>query len=149
MEHTNKSRFTDLIDEPIDRLLPPIRGQQNQPLVSLIEAMQPVSSFFNGIKDKIMIALNNSQNPTDGLTQEESASIQLYTMQFDDGPSLFELLNQSLRSENRQNLKPWFPYLKLFCTALCKLPSQKTKVWRGVRDVDLSAKYEKGTIFAW
>ncbi|CAF3273842.1 unnamed protein product [Rotaria sp. Silwood2] len=71
MEHTNKSRFTDIEDEPVDRLLPPIRGQQNQPLVSLMEAMQPVSSFFNRIEDKIIIALDNSQNPADGLTQQE------------------------------------------------------------------------------
>ncbi|CAF1203588.1 unnamed protein product [Rotaria sordida] len=149
MQFGNKSRFTDLENEPVDHLLPPIRGYQGQTLISLVEAIQPVSSFFVEIKDNVMIALQNSQNPADGLTQDESASIHLYTMQFDRGPSLFELLNQSLRDENRQNLKLWFPYLKLFCTALYKLPSQSIRVWCGIRDVDLTAKYQKGTRFAW
>ncbi|CAF2972434.1 unnamed protein product [Rotaria sp. Silwood2] len=149
MRFCKKSRFTDLEDEPVDRLLPPIRGYQDQPLVSLTEAIQPVSNYFDEIKNNVMIALRNSQNPADGLTQEESSSIHLYTMQFDEGPSLYELLNQSLRAENRQNLKPWFPYLRLFCTALNKLPSQSKRVWCGVHGVDLSVKYQKGTIFAW
>ena len=70
-------------------------------------------------------------------------------MQFDGGPSLYHLLNQSLRAENRGELIPWFSYLKLLLTAFYKLPSQGGIVWRGVRDVDLSSKYKKGTKFAW
>ncbi len=79
--------------------------------------------------------MHNSQNPSDGLTQDESGAIYLYTMQFHDEPSLYILLNKSLRAENREQLKPWFPFLKLFVTALHKLPSQNKTVWRGVRDV--------------
>jgi hypothetical protein len=70
-------------------------------------------------------------------------------MQFDGGPSLFEIINETLRAENRQNLKPWFLFLKLFLTALYKLPSKNEKVWRGVKGVDLSKKYKTGTEFAW
>ncbi len=117
-----RSRFTDLCDEPIDHLLSPIKGYQDQTLVTLNEAIQPISPFFNEIEDNVFVALHNCQNPADDLTQQESASIHLYTMQFDGGPSFYFLLNQSLRAENREELKPWFSFLKLFLTALYKLP---------------------------
>jgi hypothetical protein len=34
--------------------------------------------------------------------------------------TLYRVLNQALRSEDREVLKVWFPYLKLFDTALEK-----------------------------
>jgi len=149
MKSGGKSRFTDLWDEPVDHLLSPIKGYQDQKLVSLNEAVQPISQFFNEIEDNIFVALHNCQKPSDDLTQEESASIHLYTMQFDGEPSLYLLLNQSLRTENREELKPWFLFLKLFLTALYKLPSHSKTVWRGIKNVDLSSKYRKGIKFAW
>ncbi|CAF1114206.1 unnamed protein product, partial [Rotaria sordida] len=149
LQSGDKSRFTDLDNEPVDHLLSPIKGYQDKPLVSLTEAIEPVAGFFNEIEDNVFVALHNCQNPADGLSQQESASIHLYTMQLDGGPSLYLLLNQSLRAENRQELTPWFSFLKLFLTALHKLPSQSGTVWRGIRDVDLSSKYKKGTKFAW
>ena len=143
------SRFSDLSDEPVDHLLAPIKGYQDKPLVPLADAIIPVSQFFNEIEDNVMVALHNCKKPGDDLSQQESASIHLYTMQFDGGPSLYEVLNESLRAENRENLKPWFLYLKLFFTALYKLPSKNEKVWRGIKGVDLSKKYKTGTEFAW
>jgi hypothetical protein len=145
----NKSRYMDIYDEPIDTLLTPIRGYQDKPLVTLEEAIEPVSGFFNEIEDYIQVALHNCQNPADGLDQQESASIHLYTMEMDDGPSLYSLFNESLRAAIRDNLKPWFLYLKLFLTALYKLPSQNKRVWRGIKGVDLSSQYKAGTKFAW
>jgi hypothetical protein len=70
-------------------------------------------------------------------------------MQFDTDPSFYSLLNSTLRGENRDNLKPWFAYLKLFLTALHKLESHPQTVWRGVRGVDLSKQYPTGSKFAW
>ncbi|CAF3972018.1 unnamed protein product [Rotaria sp. Silwood1] len=145
----NRSRFTDLGTEPIDHLLAPIKGYQDKPLVTLTEAIEPVFGYFNEIEDNAAVALHNCKNPADGLTEQESASIHLYTMEFDGGPSLYLLLNQSLRAENRGELKPWFLFLKLFLTGLHKLPSYRGTVWRGVRDVDLTSKYKAGTEFAW
>ncbi|CAF2876986.1 unnamed protein product [Rotaria sp. Silwood2] len=145
----NRSRFTDVYNEPVDRLLSPIKGYQSKPLVSLMEAIQLVSGFFHEIEDNVKVALHNCRNQVDKLTQQESASIHLYTMQFDDGPSLYQVLNESLRAENREDLKPWFSYLKLLLTALYKLPSEKKRVWRGIRNVDLSEKYRVNTEFAW
>ena len=143
------SRFTDLYDEPVGRLLSPIKGYQDQPLVSLAETIKPVSQFFNEIEDHIFVALHNCRQPADGLDQQESASIHLYTMEFDVGPSLYQILNRSLRAENRQELKPWFSFLKLFLTALYKLPSERRTIWRGIKNVDLSSKYQLGDTFAW
>ncbi|CAF5217976.1 unnamed protein product, partial [Rotaria magnacalcarata] len=40
------TRFTDLNDEPVNHLLAPINGYQDKPLVSLTEAIEPVSSFL-------------------------------------------------------------------------------------------------------
>ncbi|CAF4080862.1 unnamed protein product [Rotaria magnacalcarata] len=144
-----RSRFTDLNGEPMDHLLSPIKGYHDKPLVSLAEAIEPVSGFFNEIEDNVYVAIHNCPNPAEGLTTDESASIHLYTMQFDGGPSLYILLNESLRAENREQLKPWFSFLKLFLTALYKLPSKNGTVWRGIKGVDLSTKYKTGTKFAW
>ncbi len=143
------SRVSDLYDEPVDRLLVPLRGYEDQPLLPLNETIKPISRLFNRIEEYAFVALHNCQNPVDGLDQQESASIHLYTMQFNNGPSLNQLLNRSLRSGNREELKPWFPFLNLFLTALDKLPSENKLVWRGVKNVDLNSKYETGTKFTW
>ncbi|CAF4677991.1 unnamed protein product [Rotaria sp. Silwood2] len=148
-QSNDKSRFTDVYDEPVDRLLSPIKGFHEKPLVSLAEAVETVSSFFNEIEGYIFVAMHNCQSPAEGVTHNESASIYLYTMVFDGGPSLYLLLNESLRVENRGKLIPWFSFLKLFLTALHKLPSYSGIVWRGIRGVDLSSKYKAGTKFAW
>lgn len=145
----NTCRYTDVFDEPIHNLLAPIKGYQDKPLVSLMKAIEPVAGFFNEIEDNVLVALHNSQYPADDLNPQESGAIHLYTMEFDGGPSLYLLLNRSLRAEIREDLKPWFLYLKLFLIALCKLPSRKTRIWRGIRNVDLSSKYKVGMKFAW
>ena len=148
-QSSENSRFTDGRYEPVNRLLSPIRGYEDNPLVPLIETVQPISRLFDEIEDHVFVATHNCQDPADGLTQDESASIHLYTMQFGGGPSLYVLLNQSLRAENRNELIPWFSYLKLFLTALYKLPSESKTVWRGIRNVNLSSTYKTGTKFAW
>ena len=143
------SRFLDIPDEPITLPSPSIKEYENKPFVSLLEAIQSVASLFDGIEDYVDVALSNCQNPLDGLTQDESAAIHLYTIQMHTGPSLYQVLNQSLRAENRKELTPWFPYLRLFLTALEKLPSLEGNVWRGVREINISSKYTKGMQFHW
>ncbi|CAF1631476.1 unnamed protein product [Adineta ricciae] len=143
------SRYSDFRDEPVSRLLAPVSGYQDKPLVSLEESIEPVAHLFEEIASNIWVSKVNCQNPANGLTQDEAASIHLYTMQFSTDPSLYHVLNEKLRSENRNSLKPWFSYLKLFLTALHKLPSHAQTVWRGIRNVDLSSKYPTGSKFAW
>jgi hypothetical protein len=60
--------------------------------------------------------------------------------------SFYKLLNQKLRSEKRRDLISWYSYLKLFLTALHKLPSLKKTVWRGVHG-DVSDLYRKDYIW--
>ena len=149
MQTVTNSRFLDLGDEPIDRVLSPIKGYRDKPLIPLIESVKPLIRIFNGIQSNVYLALQNCANPPDGLTQDESASIYLYTMEFIPGPSLHTIMNQTLRMENRQQLRLWLPFLKLFLTALYKLPSQCETVWRGVREIDISTKYRTGMKFPW
>jgi hypothetical protein len=68
-------------------------------------------------------------------------------MQWDEPhPSLYDILNQRLRSKNRATLIPWFLFLKLFFTALYKLPSFKGTIWRSVRG-NLTDQYDENQIW--
>ncbi|CAF3346678.1 unnamed protein product [Rotaria sp. Silwood2] len=62
--------------------------------------------------------------------------------------TLHRVLNIALRSENRQEVKIWFPYLKLFDTALNKLPTIKEVVWRGV-PIDIGKNFTNNQIVTW
>ncbi|CAF0843945.1 unnamed protein product [Didymodactylos carnosus] len=63
--------------------------------------------------------------------------------------SLYVHLNRTLKQVDRTKLRPWFRYLKLFLTALAKLPlSPRQVVWRGVRK-DHSADYPPGAEATW
>ncbi|CAF1294521.1 unnamed protein product, partial [Didymodactylos carnosus] len=104
------SRYTDIRDEPIDRLLVPIKGYQDELLLPLEEAIIPIAHLFIDLEENVWIAKQNCQNPQDGLSQNESVSIHLYTMQFTLGESLYVVLNRTLRAENRDDLKPWFKF---------------------------------------
>jgi hypothetical protein len=142
------SRFTSLSDDSTYHLSP-IKGYENMPSVSLEKAVKPISHLFHDINKYMRVAMANCENPADGLTQQQAASIYLYTMEFKNGSSLYLSLNGVLRTKQHSNIKPWFLYLKLFLTALQQLPSYTQTVWRGVRGVDLSAQYKKGQMIVW
>jgi hypothetical protein len=117
------------------------------PLVSLKDAVASIETSIHNLKTMVWIAERNSEDPSDGLTSDESASIHLYTMEWPKGhESFYKLLNEKLRCEKRNELISWFSYLKLFFTALYKLPSLKTVIWRGIRG-DVSHLYQKD--FIW
>ena len=141
-------------DEP-RVLLRPIFGYACEPLVSLEEACQPLLNIVPHLSSHIFIAKQNSKNPLDNLTDNESAAIRLYTMEwYDDDDlnsniSLYLYLNESLRTTNRTLLRPWFKYLKLFLTALAKLKIKKNlTLWRGVEG-DYSDYYSPGSEIIW
>ncbi|CAF0772516.1 unnamed protein product [Adineta steineri] len=146
----NRRLLESARDEP-KRMLVPISGYEKVTVKSLEDACEPIKDLFDHqLKQYITVAKMNSSDPEDKLTQDESASIQLYTMEWEEHDnSLYMKLNQALRLVDRSKLKPWFKYLKLFLTAFFKLPPSKdTLVWRGVRE-DLSALYPKSKEFAW
>ncbi|CAF1125632.1 unnamed protein product [Didymodactylos carnosus] len=141
-------RFLDVADEPIQTLFP-VEGYQELPLMPLEMAVEQILHLFKNLPAKVWAAKDRCKNPLNSLTQDESAAIHLYTVELHPTErSLYFQLNQILRSEDRRKLKPWFGYLKLFLTALFKLPSIKSTVWRGVK-ANLSHKYPKGSKCIW
>ncbi|CAF1491292.1 unnamed protein product [Adineta ricciae] len=89
----------------------------------------------------VEVAKRNCRNPANELTQDGSDAIHLYTMQWSPSDqSLYYILNKNLRSKHRSTLKSWFSFLKLFFTALYKLPSIKGVIYRGVKG-NLTDKY--------
>ncbi|CAF4235064.1 unnamed protein product, partial [Rotaria sordida] len=125
----------------------PLSGYEKQPLMSLEEALKPVDHLIEDLRRHVAIAKGNCRKPKDGLTPDESASIMVYSMEWEESP-LYKILNVALRSEDRHKIKPWFPYLKLLMTALHKLPSFQGIVWRAVQ-IDLSNQYTKGQRMNW
>jgi hypothetical protein len=126
-------RFIDGGDEPT-KTLTPIKGYEKKDLVSLEKAVNEIEPSVHDLNSMVWTAMRNSRNPPDNLTPDESASIHLYTLEWpQNNQSICYLLNEKLRSEKRHDLKTWFSYLKLFLTALHKLPSLKKTIWRGIR----------------
>ncbi|CAF1420231.1 unnamed protein product [Adineta ricciae] len=139
-------RFLDADKEP-DQYLMPIADYEKYPLVSLKASVEPIKSLLFNCDTMVEIALRSCRRPSDALTQDESASIHLYTMQWSQPhASLYQLLNERLRSKNRESLIVWFHYLKLFFTALFKLRSIRGIVYRGVRQ-NLSNDYDEDHIW--
>jgi hypothetical protein len=80
-----------------------------------------------------------------GLTKDQAGAINIYTQQ----SPVFKALNSALFAADRQPLKQhWFPFLKLLCTALHKLPSCQGTYYRGV-DADIAATYAVGETKVW
>ena len=119
----NPRLLVDILHES-DQIFEPITGYEQEPLVSLEEACQPLQTILGTeLKLYITVAKLNSKECKNGLTQDESASIYLYTMEWNETEkSLFAVFNQTLCTNDRSQLQPWLKYLKLFFTAFVKLP---------------------------
>ncbi|CAF4397125.1 unnamed protein product [Rotaria socialis] len=144
-----RNRVLDVGQEPLKMLLP-ICGYEDSPLVSLEKAVKPLLAILPDLKyDAHTAKQESAEKPADGLTRDESAAIILYSMEGKSREkSLYYTLNSILRSENRSKLEPWFLYLKLFMSGLTRLPSARQFVYRGVK-MDLSKRYKKGDVFIW
>jgi len=144
---TQVSRFIAVNDKST-KMLSPIEGYQLVPLMSLEEALVPLAHIIPELEEKIWEAKQKCKNPKDQLTQDESASIMIYTMEWEPHElCLYRLLNLDLRSEARNALKKWFPFLKLILTALYKLPSFKGTAWRGIPG--FNKQYNAGENHTW
>ncbi|CAF1540792.1 unnamed protein product [Adineta steineri] len=142
-------RLSDIAKEPHE-LLMPISGYEKMPIVSLEQAVEPLVCFLPTVQSHVYVAKQKCKQPDDGLTQDESASIMLYSMGWKPlDECLYVVLNATLRSKDRGKLEPWFLYLKLFLTALSRLPSVPTlHVYRGIKS-DLSKDYIRGKTVVW
>ncbi|UJR18168.1 hypothetical protein I4U23_005068 [Adineta vaga] len=126
----------------------PISGFEKAPLLCLEEALKPITELIPDLDGHIYVAKRNTRDIFNHeLTPDESASIYIYTMDMQE-ISLYQVLNQTLRSEKRDDIKPWFLYLKLFMTALIKLPSHQGVVWRAVPG-NIAHAYQRGVRGVW
>ena len=150
-QHTaqHRGRFAD-VESDASRKCLPIQGYADKPLVSIEEAVEPLIPIIHEIKRMAACAKwNCKEQPADQLSRDQSAAIMLYSMEWEpQNQCLYFVLNATLRDENRQKLKPWFLYLKLFLTGLTKLPTVPRTVFRGIRG-DLRDSYKKGQTVIW
>jgi len=121
--NVNRRLVESFRDEPT-RLLLPISGYEKVTVESLDDACESVEDLFDEtLNQYVNVAKINSKRPNDGLSPDESACINLYTMEWNvHDDSLYIILNRALRLPDRSKLKPWYKYLKLFFTAFFKLP---------------------------
>ncbi|CAF3825275.1 unnamed protein product [Adineta steineri] len=142
-------RITDIVKESLE-MLPPINDYENMALVPLEVAVKPLIPFLPDIENYVCIVKQRCQRPpVDRLSNDESASIMLYAMGWKPlNQCLHVVLNKTLRSKERNQLEPWFLYLKLFLTALSRLPSMHQKIYREVK-FDLSEQYETDERIIW
>jgi hypothetical protein len=122
----------------------PIFGYEDSPLLTLEEAVKEISPPISGVMDYVATAKKKYNRHSTLLTRDESAAIYLYSMSI----PFFSCLNVALRAEIRDELKPWFAFLKLFITALEKLPSMKCIVWRGV-NYDSTLMFVDDDVHIW
>ncbi|CAF1201846.1 unnamed protein product [Adineta steineri] len=79
----HNQRFFDIAGEPY-RMLLPIQGYEKKPLVSLEDAVEPLVQFVPDIKRMAYVAKMKCDNPpADHLSKDESASIILYSMEWE------------------------------------------------------------------
>ncbi|CAF4224395.1 unnamed protein product, partial [Rotaria sordida] len=90
-------RFSDAAGEPCV-MLTPIEGFNKKPLVTLEEATEPLKNIVPCISTHAHTAKERAKNPADDLSVDESASIVLYTMEWESyTDSLYFILNSTLR----------------------------------------------------
>jgi hypothetical protein len=140
------NRFTEFQLE--NKELKPIAGYWAYELVPLEEALKAFLSQINELKRSIKEAKKHCNHSSPhNLTLDESAALFLYTMEAGDH-SFYRILNQVLTTENRNEVNPWFSYLKLFDTALNKLPKAKGNIWRAVPG-NVANNYKINQILTW
>ncbi|CAF1155524.1 unnamed protein product [Adineta steineri] len=146
MSHSG-DRFTDI--ELENKRLPACFGYIAWKLLSLEDAMKELQDFLIEINRFVKLAKKYCTYPNDyNLTKDESAAIYIYTMEMTDDSSVYRVLNQTLRLEDRSKVRPWFGYLKLLDSATSKLPRFKGIIYRGI-DKDVTMKFKKGQRITW
>ena len=124
--HMSNKRFTDKNFLELQQANhSPIFGYEDSPLLTLEESVEKLIELIPHIIDYTSTAKKKVNGQSSLLTRDESAAIYLYTM---PNTRFFESLNKTLRNEDRNALKPWFHFLKLFITAVNKLDCTRDKL---------------------
>lgn len=122
----------------------PIDGYQHLRIEKLEKTVEKLADVVPGLKIYVNRAKDNCNQNSTLLTHDQSAAIYLYSMQ----TPFYSCLNVALRAKNREALKPWFPFLKLFMSALEKLPSLEVIIWRGVGQ-DVGSTFTANAMETW
>ena len=127
-----------------------ITGFEDEPIVSLEEAVKPLWKILPAV-DTFAYAAKQlcTKPPPDGLTVDESASIMLYSMGWQPlTECVFHALNTAIGSAQFEDIGAWYPYLKLFLTALSRLPPIQRTVYRSA-DAAIVEFYSGEKSFCW
>ena len=135
----------------IEAQLSPIVGYAVEPLLPLAEACAPLTDILYDLPFYVKMALDETpEKPPNGLTIDESAAVRLYTIEWSKPHrSLYSMINHTLKKDDREHLRPYFKYMKLFLTALIKIPcAPPSTIWRGITK-NMSAEFPPGTPVTW
>ncbi|CAF4064910.1 unnamed protein product, partial [Rotaria sp. Silwood1] len=125
-DRSQLKRIFDLLHEPRETLQP-IDDYEKVHIVPLEEAILPLIGLVPDIESRAYVAKQRSLTIENGIAQDESAAICLFTMDWEP-QCVYTILNQRLQSPDRNLLKPFFSYLKLLLTAFWRLPSEQKHV---------------------
>ena len=145
-EHTpssRSSRFFSTLSELEDTNRQSLIECMKTPLLSLEEAVASADELVP-IFDSYVAQAKDLCRQNSPLSINESAAIYLYTM----AGAFYPKLNKALGNQNPSILEKWHPYLKLFLTALNKLPSCSPTVWRGIPE-QIGDEFEEGVLHTW
>jgi uracil DNA glycosylase len=142
-------RLQEVKDEA-QQALPAIAGVMATPLMPFAEAMGPVVRLLRGLDYYVKASAEFArkavaEKKSVGLSEHEVAALYLYTAE----SAFYRQLNATLRNPNRELVRPYYPYLRLFFSALSKQKGHTGSLWRGVA-LDLRPQYPKdGTVTWW
>jgi hypothetical protein len=144
-------RFFDLCEEP-KRIIQSIDDYHQIPLVTLEEAVEPLAEFVSQVKEMVKLVKEKclQQQAKNNLSIDESASIMLYTIEWiPKEDSFYYIFNRKLSSNDQNELKPWYFYLKLISTSLTKLPRSSHRILYRAIQSDLKTLYLIHKKFFW
>ena len=144
MTMTNNRFVNSTLPKPQEGNYNPIFNYEDLPLLPLEDALRNIIQLFPGVASNLKIAQEKCNRDSVFLTHDETAAIYLYTMP----TTFFSNLNTALRSGIRHILQPWLTFLKLFITALKKLPTTKAVIWRGV-NYDATLALVQNKVYPW
>ena len=128
-----------------------IQGFENEPLVTLEEALQPFHGKIDRLDHYIKDTKTHCKQPSEhGLTKDESAAIYIYTKHWSNG-CLYNCLEKAWESNDREKMRPWFRFLRLFKSGYDKLPNASKTVWQGTKyDDSIKNNFSSGgsTLYA-
>jgi uracil DNA glycosylase len=137
-------RLSGAADEVLEAI-PPITGILAEPVRSLADATRDLERALPGLARLVAHTLGYAdRQAAAGLSRDEIAALHLYTL----ASAFYKQLNAALRAPDRRAITPYRAYLRLFLSALARLPRTNTPLYRGVAR-DLRRDYAEGRVITW